>query len=101
VKQLDLTIVLAAGEGHANEVNVPKVLHQIAGHAIVDYVIAATAPLNSAELRVVVGALTKLCNLISKLLFPAASFVQARRAAEQGTRSPWLLKAALLRLERS
>lgn len=80
VKQLDLTIVLAAGEGTRMNSLVPKVLHQIAGHAIVDYVIAATVPLNSAELRVVVGAAHEVVQPHIESTFPNASFVlQAER----------------------
>ena len=80
MKQLDLTIVLAAGEGTRMNSLVPKVLHQIAGHAIVDYVIAATVPLNSAELRVVVGAAHEVVQPHIESTFPNASFVlQAER----------------------
>jgi len=56
MKQLDLIIVLAAGEGTRMKSSTPKVLHTIAGRAIVDHVIAATLPLSAQELRVVVGA---------------------------------------------
>ena len=56
MKQLDLVIVLAAGEGTRMKSALPKVLHPIAGQPIVDHVINATTPLSAQELRVVVGS---------------------------------------------
>ena len=56
MKALDLTIVLAAGEGTRMKSDLPKVLHPIAGRSLLGHVIDATALLNPSELRVVVGA---------------------------------------------
>ena len=75
VKQLDLVIVLAAGEGTRMKSALPKVLHPIAGHPIVDHVINATAPLHAKELRVVVGASRELveAHLLSR--YPGTTIV--------------------------
>lgn len=75
MKQLDLTIVLAAGEGKRMKSNLPKVLHQIAGRSIVEHVIQATVGLRSAELRVVVGAASELVQAHLAQTFPSASFI--------------------------
>ena len=60
MKQLDLVIVLAAGEGTRMKSKVPKVLHKIAGLPILDHVVHATAALHAKELRIVVGASREL-----------------------------------------
>ena len=48
-------IVLAAGSGTRMKSTKPKVLHQVAGMALLDHVLAAVAPLESAKTLVVVG----------------------------------------------
>lgn len=48
-------IVLAAGAGTRMKSTKPKVLHQVAGMALLDHVLAALAPLESAKTLVVVG----------------------------------------------
>lgn len=75
MKQLDLTIVLAAGEGKRMNSSTPKVLHRIAGRSIVDHVIHATAPLHSEELRVVVGARREIVQPAITASFPHARFI--------------------------
>ena len=55
MKQLDLTIILAAGEGTRMKSKTPKVLHEIAGRPLIEHVLYATAPLNAKEVRLVVG----------------------------------------------
>jgi len=75
VKQLDLVIVLAAGEGTRMKSALPKVLHPIAGRPIVDHVINATAPLHAKELRVVVGASRELVEQHLLTQFPGTTIV--------------------------
>lgn len=75
MKQLDLTIVLAAGEGTRMKSNIPKVLHVIAGRPIIDHVIEATEPLHSQELRVVVGASREIVETHVKTTFPETHIV--------------------------
>ncbi len=48
-------ILLAAGAGTRMKSTKPKVLHQVAGMALLDHVLAAVAPLGSANTLVVVG----------------------------------------------
>ena len=48
-------IVLAAGEGTRMKSPIPKVLHQIAGRTMLDYVLAAARELDPEQLIVVVG----------------------------------------------
>jgi bifunctional UDP-N-acetylglucosamine pyrophosphorylase/glucosamine-1-phosphate N-acetyltransferase len=80
MKQLDLAIVLAAGEGTRMKSSTPKVLHQIAGLPIIDHVIHAVAPLQAKELRVVVGSAREAVEAHLKSNFPEASFIfQAER----------------------
>ena len=75
VSQLDLAIVLAAGEGTRMKSSLPKVLHQIAGHPIVDHVLRATESLNPNELRVVIGASRELVGAHLESNFPKAHLV--------------------------
>ena len=56
LSQLDLVIVLAAGEGTRMKSTTPKVLHQIAGRSILAHVLGAVTKLDSKEVRVVVGS---------------------------------------------
>ena len=56
LSQLDLAIILAAGEGTRMKSARPKVLHQIAGRSLIGHVLAATSSLQPRETIVVVGA---------------------------------------------
>jgi len=56
LSQLDLAILLAAGEGKRMKSYRAKVLHEIAGRSLIAHVIKAIEPLASKELRIVVGA---------------------------------------------
>lgn len=56
MSQLDLAIVLAAGEGTRMKSTRAKVLHEIAGRSLIGHVLHAITPLNAKEVRVVVGA---------------------------------------------
>ena len=56
LSQLDLAIILAAGEGTRMKSARPKVLHQIAGRSLIAHVLAATSSLQPRETVVVVGA---------------------------------------------
>jgi bifunctional UDP-N-acetylglucosamine pyrophosphorylase/glucosamine-1-phosphate N-acetyltransferase len=60
VKNPDVVIILAAGEGTRMKSAISKVLHPIAGRSILGHVITAVTPLlhgeSESELRIVVGA---------------------------------------------
>ena len=56
LSELDLVIVLAAGEGTRMKSTRPKVLHQIAGRSLLGHVLHATSALNSSQTTVVVGS---------------------------------------------
>jgi len=78
--QLDLVIILAAGEGTRMKSATPKVLHPIAGKPILDHVIRATSGLGAAETRIVVGAGRELVEAFIKREYPTAAIVhQAER----------------------
>ena len=77
---LDIAIVLAAGEGTRMKSTTSKVLHTIAGRTIVGHVLAALAPLNSKNLRVVVGSHRESVEAHVKEIAPTATTVfQAER----------------------
>ena len=77
---LDIAIVLAAGEGTRMKSTTSKVLHTIAGRTIVGHVLAALAPLNSKNLRVVVGSHRESVEAHVKKIAPSATTVfQAER----------------------
>ncbi|MBO0824227.1 MAG: NTP transferase domain-containing protein, partial [Actinobacteria bacterium] len=48
-------IILAAGEGTRMKSAIPKVLHQICGQSMLDYVLAAARELDPEEIIVVAG----------------------------------------------
>ena len=56
MSQLDLAVILAAGEGTRMKSSRAKVLHEIAGRSLIAHVLHATSSLNPNETRVVVGA---------------------------------------------
>ncbi|NDE71503.1 MAG: bifunctional UDP-N-acetylglucosamine diphosphorylase/glucosamine-1-phosphate N-acetyltransferase GlmU, partial [Actinobacteria bacterium] len=56
LSQLDLVIVLAAGEGTRMKSTRPKVLHEIAGRSLLGHVLHATSALESQSTTVVVGS---------------------------------------------
>lgn len=56
MSQLDLAIVLAAGEGTRMKSARAKVLHEIAGRSLLAHVLHAIEKVSAKELRVVVGA---------------------------------------------
>jgi len=56
LSQLDLAIVLAAGEGTRMKSARAKVLHEIAGRSLLAHVLHAIEKVSAKELRVVVGA---------------------------------------------
>ncbi len=53
---IELAIVLAAGEGTRMKSNTAKVLHSIAGRTIIEHVLKSVEPLKVKSLSVVVGA---------------------------------------------
>ena len=54
--QLEVAIVLAAGEGTRMKSQRPKVLHEIAGRSIIEHLLKEVDALSPNELRVVIGA---------------------------------------------
>lgn len=52
---MDISIILAAGEGTRMKSNTPKVLHKICGKALLDYVIEASKSAGVKENYVIVG----------------------------------------------
>ena len=76
-------IVLAAGAGTRMKSTKPKVLHQVAGMALVDHVLAAVAPLGSTNTLVVVGHGKELVSEHLKTSHPKV--VTAVQAEQNGT----------------
>ena len=56
LSQLDLAVILAAGEGTRMKSTRAKVLHEIAGRSLLGHVLHAVSALHPKETRVVVGA---------------------------------------------
>ena len=56
LSQLDLAVILAAGEGTRMKSTRAKVLHEIAGRSLLGHVLHAVTSLSPKETRVVVGA---------------------------------------------
>jgi bifunctional UDP-N-acetylglucosamine pyrophosphorylase/glucosamine-1-phosphate N-acetyltransferase len=56
VSNLELAIVLAAGDGTRMKSNTAKVLHSIAGQTIIEHVLNSVQPLKAKSVSVVVGA---------------------------------------------
>jgi bifunctional UDP-N-acetylglucosamine pyrophosphorylase/glucosamine-1-phosphate N-acetyltransferase len=75
LSQLDLVIVLAAGEGTRMKSTRPKVLHEIAGATLISHVLTATKELKPNELRVVVGAAADEVKLEINQIYPGAKTV--------------------------
>jgi bifunctional UDP-N-acetylglucosamine pyrophosphorylase/glucosamine-1-phosphate N-acetyltransferase len=75
LSQLDLVIVLAAGEGTRMKSTRPKVLHEIAGATLISHVLTATKELKPHELRVVVGAAADEVKLEINQIYPGAKTV--------------------------
>jgi bifunctional UDP-N-acetylglucosamine pyrophosphorylase/glucosamine-1-phosphate N-acetyltransferase len=75
VSQLDLAIVLAAGEGTRMKSALPKVLHPIAGRAILDHVLGATQAAQAKEVRIVIGAGRELLEAHLASSFPQGTLV--------------------------
>ena len=73
--QLDVAIVLAAGEGTRMKSSTPKVMHQIAGRTIIGHVLNEVNLLNPKEVRVVVGAGRELVEPHVKEISPKANTV--------------------------
>ena len=55
-------IILAAGKGTRMKSDLPKVLHQVGGRAMLDWVVAAVGAAGVSRIVVVVGANTPLLN---------------------------------------
>jgi bifunctional UDP-N-acetylglucosamine pyrophosphorylase/glucosamine-1-phosphate N-acetyltransferase len=85
-------IILAAGQGTRMKSELPKVLHEVGGRAMLDWAIAAAAQVGAARTIVVTGAhAPAVGGHVAKLLGPNATAIQdpplgtghAVRAAEQ------------------
>ena len=78
--QLDVAIVLAAGEGTRMKSKTPKVMHQIAGRTIIGHLLSEVSTLSPKELRVVVGAGKDLVEPhVKELVATAKTIFQAER----------------------
>ena len=73
--QLDVAIVLAAGEGTRMKSQIPKVLHPIAGKTIIAHVLDQVKELKAKEVRVVVGHARELVEPEVKAVAPVATTV--------------------------
>ena len=82
---VELAIVLAAGEGTRMKSNTAKVLHSIAGRTIIEHVLKSVEPLNPKSLSVVVGAHREDVEAhLSKISPKAKSIFQATRNGTGG-----------------
>jgi bifunctional UDP-N-acetylglucosamine pyrophosphorylase/glucosamine-1-phosphate N-acetyltransferase len=75
LSQLDLAVVLAAGEGQRMKSALPKVLHSIAGRSLLEHVMVAVSDLAPREIRVVVGAHKDLVTEVIREKFPEVESV--------------------------
>ena len=73
--QLDVAIVLAAGEGTRMKSQTPKVLHSIAGKTIIAHVLDQVTELKAKQVRVVVGHGRELVEPEIKAISPSATTV--------------------------
>ena len=81
-------VVLAAGKGTRMVSDTPKVLHRLAGHSLLDHVLAACRPLNPARTVVV----TSPDMAAAKLGLPEAAtpvIQQERRGTGDAVRQAW------------
>jgi bifunctional UDP-N-acetylglucosamine pyrophosphorylase / glucosamine-1-phosphate N-acetyltransferase len=83
VKNPDVVIVLAAGEGTRMKSATPKVLHPIAGRSILGHLMAAIAPVTGGELRVVVGAHREFVE--AEVIATAPAAIPVYQAERNGT----------------
>jgi bifunctional UDP-N-acetylglucosamine pyrophosphorylase/glucosamine-1-phosphate N-acetyltransferase len=83
VKNPDVVIVLAAGEGTRMKSATPKVLHPIAGRSILGHLMAAIAPVIGGELRVVVGAHREFVE--AEVIATAPAAIPVYQAERNGT----------------
>ncbi len=83
MKNPDVVIVLAAGEGTRMKSATPKVLHRIAGRSILGHLMAAIAPVIGGELRVVVGAHREFVE--AEVIATAPAAIPVYQAERNGT----------------
>ena len=83
MKNPDVVIVLAAGEGTRMKSATPKVLHRIAGRSILGHLMAAIAPVTGGELRVVVGAHREFVE--AEVIATAPAAIPVYQAERNGT----------------
>ena len=75
LSQVELVIVLAAGEGTRMKSALPKVLHPIAGRSILGHVLTAIKKIAAKEIRVVVGAGSEAVSAEAKIFAPNSQSV--------------------------
>ena len=75
MSQLDLAVILAAGEGTRMKSTRAKVLHDIAGRSLLGHVLHAVSSLNPTHTRVVVGAARDEVIAHLKIIAPKADSV--------------------------
>jgi bifunctional UDP-N-acetylglucosamine pyrophosphorylase/glucosamine-1-phosphate N-acetyltransferase len=75
LSQIELAIVLAAGDGKRMKSKLPKVLHSVAGRPIIGHVLSALASCQIGELRVVIGAGSDQVSAELANIAPAATTV--------------------------
>jgi len=81
LSQLDLVIVLAAGEGVRMKSAHPKVLHKVAGATLLEHVVTAVTKLEGKELRVVIGSADdEVKNELSQINVKAKTILQEVRS---------------------
>ena len=73
--QLEVAVVLAAGEGTRMKSQTPKVLHQIAGRTIIEHLLTEVHALSPKELRVVIGSGRELVEPHIKEVSPNSKMV--------------------------
>ena len=73
--QLEVAVVLAAGEGTRMKSQTPKVLHQIAGRTIIEHLLTEVHALSPKELRIVIGSGRELVEPHLKEVSPNSKIV--------------------------
>ena len=73
--QIDLAVVLAAGEGTRMRSDTAKVLHKVCGQSMLHHVVQSINSLNPKNLKIVVGAHREAVEAHIKVIAPNAKTV--------------------------